>query len=66
MSSYMISSSDGEESDAEIVLNPITDDDLPRRVRVSTGEAFGMTAHRLAILGRRRRKHRRVLFAFLF
>lgn len=51
----MLSSSEDEESDEEIVIYPITDDDMPR-VRVSTDEAFA----RFAMLGRKRRKRRQV------
>ncbi|KAF5475157.1 hypothetical protein F2P56_006992 [Juglans regia] len=54
---YVLSSSEGEESDAETLLYPVADDDLPK-VLVSTDEAFSTTAHRLAMLGRRRRKRR--------
>ncbi|KAB1221340.1 hypothetical protein CJ030_MR2G005419 [Morella rubra] len=54
---YVLSSSEGEESDAEIVLYPMADDDMPKVV-VSTDEAFARAAHRLAMLGRKRRKHR--------
>lgn len=50
---YVLSSSEDEESDEEIVIYPITDDDMPR-VRVSTDEAFA----RFAMLGRKRRKRR--------
>lgn len=56
---YVLSSSEGEESDAEIVLYPMADDDMPKVV-VSTDEAFARAAHRLAMLGRKRRKHRQV------
>ncbi|KAM3748635.1 hypothetical protein ACB098_05G124000 [Castanea mollissima] len=57
MSGYMLSSSEGEDSDTEILLSPLYDDELPS-VTVKTDEAFAATANRLAILGRRRRKHR--------
>ncbi|XP_062161141.1 phospho-N-acetylmuramoyl-pentapeptide-transferase homolog isoform X2 [Alnus glutinosa] len=54
---YVLSSSEDEESDEEIVIYPITDDDMPR-VRVSADEAFAMTTQRFAMLGRKRRKQR--------
>ncbi|XP_059438304.1 phospho-N-acetylmuramoyl-pentapeptide-transferase homolog isoform X1 [Corylus avellana] len=53
---YVLSSSEDEESDSEIVIYPITDDSP--RVRISTDEAFAMTTQRFAMLGRKRRKHR--------
>lgn len=55
----MLSSREGEESNAEITLNPITDDDMPSAT-VTTDEAFAVTANWLAILGRRSRKQRQV------
>lgn len=54
----MLSSSEDEESDSEIVIYPITDDSP--RVRISTDEAFAMTTQRFAMLGRKRRKQRQV------
>ena len=51
------SSSDGEDSDGEIVLNPLNEVDLPP-VQVSTDEAVTMTAHRLALIGRGQKRHR--------
>ena len=59
MTGYMLSSTEGEESDTEIALNPITDDDMPS-VTVKADEAFAVTAHWLAIPGRRSRKQRQV------
>ncbi|KAH7568587.1 hypothetical protein JRO89_XS06G0018900 [Xanthoceras sorbifolium] len=56
---YMVSSSDEEDSDGEIVLNPVTDIDLPS-VSVSSDESLRVTAHRLAIMGRARKRHRHV------
>ncbi|KAK0577946.1 hypothetical protein LWI29_002702 [Acer saccharum] len=56
-SSYMVSSSDGEDSDGEIVLNPVTDIDLPA-VSVSSDESLRVTSHRLAMMGRARKRHR--------
>ncbi|KAK4589239.1 hypothetical protein RGQ29_020012 [Quercus rubra] len=57
MSGYMLSSSEGEDSDTEISLGLLHDDEMPS-VTVKTDEAFAATANRLAILGRRRRNHR--------
>ncbi|GAV82322.1 Glycos_transf_4 domain-containing protein/MraY_sig1 domain-containing protein [Cephalotus follicularis] len=54
---YMISSSDGEDSDADILLNPVSDIDLPT-ITVSNEDSLKVTAHRLAMLGRGRKKHR--------
>lgn len=58
-SGYLISSSDGEDSDGEIVLTPVNDVDLPT-VSVSNNDALTVTAHRLATLGRGHKKHRQV------
>ncbi|XP_030470752.2 phospho-N-acetylmuramoyl-pentapeptide-transferase homolog [Syzygium oleosum] len=54
---YMISSSDGEDSDSEMMLTPSNDMDLPK-YKVSTNDAFTITAHRFAMIGRRRKKRR--------
>lgn len=60
VAAYMFSSSsDGEDSDGEILLNPLTEVDLPP-VRVSTDDAITMTTHRLALIGRGQRRHRQV------
>ncbi|KAF8030940.1 hypothetical protein BT93_D0205 [Corymbia citriodora subsp. variegata] len=56
-SGYMISSSDGEDSDNEMILNPSSDMDVPK-YKVSTNDAFTITAHRFALIGRRRKKRR--------
>ncbi|XP_010052066.2 phospho-N-acetylmuramoyl-pentapeptide-transferase homolog isoform X1 [Eucalyptus grandis] len=56
-SGYMISSSDGEDSDSEMILNPSNDMDVPK-YKVSTNDALTITAHRFALIGRRRRKRR--------
>lgn len=55
---YSFSSSEGEDSDGEIMLNPITDIDLPtvRENFRSTDDALTVTAHRLALMGRARKK----------
>lgn len=58
---YILSSSDSEDSDAdvEIVMHPVSDLDLPTtRTRVSNYEALTMAAHRLGMIGRTHRKHR--------
>ncbi|XP_065878614.1 phospho-N-acetylmuramoyl-pentapeptide-transferase homolog [Euphorbia lathyris] len=55
---YMISSSDGEEdSDADYILNPVSDVDLPSG-STSSNDALTITAHRLAMIAKGRRKHR--------
>ncbi|XP_024046769.1 phospho-N-acetylmuramoyl-pentapeptide-transferase homolog [Citrus clementina] len=61
---HMVSSSEGEESDGEIVLNSISDTDLPS-VFVSNNDALTLTAHRLAMIGRARRRHRIKLGLFI-
>ncbi|CAK9146690.1 unnamed protein product [Ilex paraguariensis] len=57
---YMLSSSDGEDSDGEGMLTPITDVDLPtkRKQFRPTDDALTVTAHRLAMLGRARKRKR--------
>ncbi|GKV36981.1 hypothetical protein SLEP1_g45060 [Rubroshorea leprosula] len=55
---YLLSSSDGEESDVDIVLNPVSDLDLPTATRVSNDDALTLAAHRLAMIGRGHRRHR--------
>ncbi|XP_028767181.1 phospho-N-acetylmuramoyl-pentapeptide-transferase homolog [Neltuma alba] len=55
-SGYLLSSSDGEDSDGEMVLTPANDVDLPS-ISVSNSDALTVTAHRLATLGRRRKRH---------
>lgn len=61
---YSFSSSEGEDSDGEIMLNPITDIDLPtvRENFRSTDDALTVTAHRLALMGRARKKSWQVHF----
>ncbi|CAB4306829.1 unnamed protein product [Prunus armeniaca] len=54
---YMIYSSGGEDSDAEFVVTPVADIDLPA-ITVSTNESLTVTAHRFALLGKQRKKHR--------
>eukprot|EP00257_Ricinus_communis_P023054 XP_015582946.1 phospho-N-acetylmuramoyl-pentapeptide-transferase homolog isoform X1 [Ricinus communis] len=53
---YLISSSDGEDSDGDYVLNPVADIDLPS-ASVSNNDSLTVTAHRLAIIAKERRKH---------
>nr|KYP38758.1 Phospho-N-acetylmuramoyl-pentapeptide-transferase isogeny [Cajanus cajan] len=57
-SAYVLSSSDGEDSDGEAFLTPV-DIDLPS-VSASTNDALTVTAHRFATLGRERKKPRQV------
>ncbi|XP_022715560.1 phospho-N-acetylmuramoyl-pentapeptide-transferase homolog isoform X1 [Durio zibethinus] len=58
LATYMFSSSsDGEDSDGEIVLNPLSEADL-RPVKVSTDEAITLAAHRLTLIGRDQNRHR--------
>ncbi|KAE9594599.1 putative glycosyl transferase, family 4 [Lupinus albus] len=54
---HEFSSSDGEDSDDEVLLTPVNDVDLPS-VSVSNNEAITLAAHRFANLGRDRKKHR--------
>lgn len=58
-SAYMLSSSDGEDSDGEIFLTPVNDLDLPS-VSASNNDALTVAAHRFANLGRGRKKSRQV------
>ncbi|KAI4343075.1 hypothetical protein MLD38_027620 [Melastoma candidum] len=57
VSGYLLSSSENEDSDGEIVISAAPDADLPM-VSETTNEALAVTAHRFAILGRRRRRRR--------
>lgn len=52
-------SSDGEDSDAEFVVSPQSDIDLPT-ITKPTDEALTVSAYRLAMLGQQRKKHRQV------
>lgn len=52
-------SSDGDDSDSDFVLTPVSDVDLPT-ITVSNNDALTVTAHRLAMLGRGRKRHRQV------
>ncbi|XP_021661926.2 phospho-N-acetylmuramoyl-pentapeptide-transferase homolog isoform X2 [Hevea brasiliensis] len=53
----LISSSDGEDSDGDFILNPVSDIDLPSG-NVSTNDALTVTATRFAMIAKGRRKHR--------
>lgn len=55
----MIYSSGGEDSDAEFVVTPVADIDLPV-ITASTDESLTVTARRFALLGKQRKKHRQV------
>ncbi|PIN23443.1 Phospho-N-acetylmuramoyl-pentapeptide-transferase [Handroanthus impetiginosus] len=59
---YMYSSSEGEESDGEIILQPITDVDLPtpKERFLPSDDSITVTAHRLATLGRTRRRRKTI------
>lgn len=57
---YDLSSSDGEDSDGEIFLTPMNDLDLPSVSASNNNDALTLAAHRLATIGRRRKKHRQV------
>ncbi|KAL2588713.1 hypothetical protein AAZV13_13G184600 [Glycine max] len=63
-SAYMLSSSDGEDSDGEIFLTPVNDLDLPS-VSASNNDALTVAAHRFANLGRGRKKSRTKLGIFI-
>ncbi|KAL2473748.1 Phospho-N-acetylmuramoyl-pentapeptide-transferase-like protein [Forsythia ovata] len=58
----ILSSSDGEDSDGEIILQPITDVDLPtsKEKFLPIDDSITVTAHRLAMLGSARKKNRTV------
>ncbi|XP_050234382.1 phospho-N-acetylmuramoyl-pentapeptide-transferase homolog [Mercurialis annua] len=59
---YLISSSD-DDSDGDYMLNPVSDIDLPSS-SVSSHDSLTVTAHRLAIIAKERRKHRMRLGIF--
>ncbi|KAK7412582.1 hypothetical protein VNO78_04061 [Psophocarpus tetragonolobus] len=61
---YVLSSSDGEDSDAEIFLTPVNDVDLPS-VSASNNDAITVAAHRFASLGKGHKKHRTKLGFFI-
>lgn len=64
---YAISSSEGEESDGDIMLQPITDVDLPTTKEKSypSDDSITVTAHRLTMLGRTRRRRKYCQFTCL-
>lgn len=53
-------SSDGDNSDGEIILQPITDVDLPtsKERLLPAYDAIAVTAHRLGMLSRARKKRK--------
>ncbi|KAL4561746.1 hypothetical protein LXL04_033920, partial [Taraxacum kok-saghyz] len=57
---YSFSSSEGEESDGDIVLNPITDVDIPtsREEFHEPDDDDAISAHKIARIGRSRRRNR--------
>ncbi|PON72596.1 Phospho-N-acetylmuramoyl-pentapeptide transferase [Parasponia andersonii] len=57
---YVMSSSDGEYSDSEFVVNPVNDIDLPTAT-VSNNDSLSLAAHRLGMVGRGHKKHRQVI-----
>ncbi|KAL9224379.1 hypothetical protein vseg_000416 [Gypsophila vaccaria] len=59
-SDYMIFSSDGEDSDGEILVTPINDIEMPtiKKQFINAEDAFTATAHRLVMLGKRHKKYR--------
>lgn len=63
---YLVSSSDDEGSDSEILLTPLNDVDMPtvRKQFVSSEDALTTTAHRLVVLGKRHKKYR-ISYGFL-
>ncbi|KAK9267083.1 hypothetical protein L1049_009501 [Liquidambar formosana] len=56
----MHSSSDVEDGDGEIILNPVGDVDLPtiNEQFLSSDDALRVTSHRFAMMGKGRKKHR--------
>ncbi|KAL0363563.1 UNVERIFIED_CONTAM: Phospho-N-acetylmuramoyl-pentapeptide-transferase [Sesamum calycinum] len=59
---YMFSSSEGEDSDGEIILQPITDVDLPSSKErfLPSDDSITVTAHRLATLARTRKRRKTI------
>ncbi|CAN1227385.1 Phospho-N-acetylmuramoyl-pentapeptide-transferasehomolog [Linum grandiflorum] len=55
---YVLSSSDGDDSDGDFLLSPLTDMDLPHTAKVSTNDALTVTAHRLGLIGKGHKRHR--------
>jgi hypothetical protein len=57
--SYVLSSSDGEDFDGDVFLTPVNDIDLPSS-SASNNDALKVAAHRLVTIGRGHKKHRQV------
>ncbi|XP_057764101.1 phospho-N-acetylmuramoyl-pentapeptide-transferase homolog isoform X3 [Salvia miltiorrhiza] len=59
---YMYSSSEGDDSDGDLFLQPITDVDLPtsKERLLPSDDSITVTAHRLATLGNTRRRRKTV------
>ncbi|KAK6917196.1 Phospho-N-acetylmuramoyl-pentapeptide transferase, conserved site, partial [Dillenia turbinata] len=59
-SGYVFSSSDGEESDGDVLLNPISDIELPSTNdrHAPSYDSLAVTAHRFAMLAKRRKKRK--------
>ncbi|CDP16096.1 unnamed protein product [Coffea canephora] len=59
---YAFSSSEGEDSDSEMILQPITDVDLPTRKEHfhPTDDSVTLAAHRFATLGRAQKKRKSI------
>ncbi|CAJ2658624.1 unnamed protein product [Trifolium pratense] len=55
--SYVLSSSDGEDFDGDVFLTPVNDVDLPSS-SASNKDALTVAAHRLVTIGRGQKKHR--------
>ncbi|XP_062094411.1 phospho-N-acetylmuramoyl-pentapeptide-transferase homolog [Humulus lupulus] len=54
---YIMSSSDGETSDSEFMVTPVSDMDLPT-TSVSNNDAVSLAAHRFGMVGRGHKRHR--------
>ena len=65
---YVMSSSDGEDSDGEVFLTPVNDLDLPSvsSSASSNNDALTVAAHRFASLSRERKKHRQVCTTYAY
>ncbi|WJX26979.1 phospho-N-acetylmuramoyl-pentapeptide-transferase [Trifolium repens] len=57
ITSYVLSSSDGEDFDGDVFLTPVNDIDLPSS-SASNNDALKVAAHRLVTIGRGHKKHR--------
>lgn len=56
----MVSSSDGENSDTEFIVTPVTEVDLPTATMSSNNDALNVATHRLGMVGRGHKKQRQV------